>query len=154
MHMGTNLTFSKQTVTLCTIYFDVPTQIFPLRCPCYSWSAWPWVCPTNRRAAQGSTGNTIQSMTTATDPEEESPPFTMCVPLPELELHMLTPMHMLLDPTILDILRGRQVREVRLRELWWRKCQRFLFIQSDMIKTIISRISSQAFLTQQVPPAD
>ena len=49
----------------------------------------------------------------ATDPEEESPPFTMCVPLQELELHMLMLMHTLLDPTILDILRGRQVREVR-----------------------------------------
>ena len=56
----------------------------------------------------------------ATDLAAASPPSTMCAPLPELELpvhtlalmhmHMLLDLTLIMDHTILDSLRGRQVR--------------------------------------------
>ena len=56
----------------------------------------------------------------ATDLVEANPRSTMCAPLPEPELpvHMLAHMHTLLNPslimdlTIRDSLKGRQVREI------------------------------------------
>ena len=58
----------------------------------------------------------------ATDLAAASPPSTMCAPLPELELpvhtlalmhmhmHMLLDLTLIMDHTILDSLRGKQVR--------------------------------------------
>ena len=164
----------------CTIYFGLPTYKFLQRCLCFSWPAWPWLCPTSPRAARGSTDNTIPSTTTATDPVEENPPFIMCVPLPELELpvHMLMPMHMhmhmLLDLTILDTTRGQQVKKVHYekcsicQKVWiypiWCDYQIICFknqpsdvcniCQTVKSRMRMSRISLQAFLRGQAPPAD
>ena len=66
--------------------------------------------------------NTTRSTTTATDLEAASPPSTMCAPLPEPEplVLMLALMHMhtllspslIMDLTIRDSLKGRQVRVI------------------------------------------
>ena len=64
--------------------------------------------------------NTTRSTTMATDLAAASPPSTMCAPLPESELpvlmlalmnmHMLLDLTLIMDHTILDSLRGKQVR--------------------------------------------